>query len=98
MFYTYEDSFLTKRVKADELEELESNAIIEADKIGIDDSFYKEKYVVSKVYVEIAKRHIEADGMDKKLEVYKQEMEKYYQLFKSNSAKKPFASIVINRG
>jgi len=98
MVYTYEDSFLTKRVKEDELIIIEEKAIEEAEKIGIDDTFYKEKYVVAKAYVEIAKRHIEADGMSKKMDVYRTEMEKYYQLFKNNSAKKPFASLTIERG
>ncbi|NPA63953.1 MAG: hypothetical protein GXO16_03155 [Epsilonproteobacteria bacterium] len=97
MQYRYEDAFLVKKVSEEELGQIELAAIEEAQKLGITDAYYMERYVKARVYVEIAQRHIEADGMKEKLDVYKDEMDRYYRFSQTNSPSN-IATIPVARG
>jgi len=95
--YSYEDTFLRKKVDGSELEAIEASAMEEANRLGVIDPYYRERYVKARVYVEIAQRHIEAEGMKEKMEVYRSEMERYYRLAKTSSPSS-IATIPIARG
>ncbi|WP_281950272.1 hypothetical protein [Nitrosophilus kaiyonis] len=97
MVYEYKDSFLIKKVDDTELQDLEDKAINEANKLNIIDELYKEEFVKAKVYIEIAIRHIEADGMKEKYDVYKNQLNEIYKKAKTNSPSN-ISSINITRG
>jgi len=83
MRFTYKDTFLISKVTEEELQELEDKAYEEAVRFNITDPYLLQDYVTSKVYVEIARLNIEAEGMDKKLEVYKNKLQEILKLIKS---------------
>jgi len=81
MRYEYKDVFLTTKVDDATLQELEDFYYNIAVELGLEEP-YLETYVTSLVYVEIARRNIEGEGFDKKLEVYKQKADEAYKLSK----------------
>jgi len=94
MRYNYADTFLIKDIEIALLEEIEDSAIEEVNKLGINDDFYFEKMVTSKVYMELCKEQFEDEGVRKKYEVYKNEFDRYYAL----SQKSGINTIKILRG
>ena len=84
MLYKYEDIFLTSKVDEQELEELENKKYQEALNLGLS-GFYLEEYVKAKVYEEIARRNLEADGMQEKMDAYKQRAEEVYEIAKTKT-------------
>ena len=97
MLYEYEDPFLIKKVDDAALQKLEDEALQQAQKLGITDDLYKKQYVQAYVYVQIAKRNIEADGMKDKYEIYSKELDRIYDLAKTNSPSN-FYTITVGRG
>ncbi len=97
MLYEYEDQFLIKKVDDTALQKLEDDALLQAQKLGIADDLYKKQYVQAYVYTQIAKRNIEADGMKDKYEIYSKELDRVYDLAKTNSPSN-FYTIPIGRG
>lgn len=99
MIYNYEDTYLTKKIKDDtELQTLENSAIDEAMKLNITDELYKEQWVKARVYMDIAKRHLEAgDGMKDKYNIYQKELKRAYEL-SQNIKPNSISSITIVRG
>ena len=96
--YTYNDSFIVGSVDPLEIDNAEANAILEVDKIGITDVFYKEKAVVSKVYVTLATLQLENDGMVEKRKAYENEFKHYINLAKTNSSTSNISTIPLARG
>ena len=96
--YTYNDTFIVDSVDPSELDKAEANAILEVQKIGIADAFYKEKAVVSKVYVTLATLQLENDGMVEKRKAYESEFKHTVKLAKSNSSTTNVSTIPVARG
>jgi len=83
MRFDYKDTFLISKTTDEELQELEDRFYEEAVRLGIEDPYLLQDYVVSKVYTEIARLNIEAEGMDKKLQVYEDKINEVLKLVKS---------------
>jgi len=88
MLYEYKDEFLNSKTSEEELQELENKYIEEAEKLNITDPFYKQEFVVARVYAEIAMLNIEGEGMQDKFNVYKQKADEVFELAKTNSLAK----------
>ncbi len=97
MIYEYEDTFLIKKVNEPALQKLEDEAILQAQKLDITDELYKKEYVKAYVYIQIAKRNLEAEGMKEKYEIYSKELDKIYTLSKTSSPSN-FSTISLSRG
>ena len=97
MLYEYEDQFLIRKVDDAALQKLEDEALQQAQKLSITDELYKKQYAQAYVYVQIAKRNIEADGMKDKYEIYSKELDRIYDLAKTNSPSN-FYTITVGRG
>ncbi len=96
--YTYNDSFIIDSVDSVEIDNAEANAILEVEKIGIVDEFYKEKAVVSRVYVTLSTLQLENDGMSDKRRAYENDFKHYITLAKTNSSTTNVSTIPIARG
>ena len=96
--YTYDDSFIVDSIDAAELDNEELKAIEEVEKVGISDAFYKEKAVVSKVYIELSLMQLENDGMNDKYKAYKEKYKEYISLAKNNSSSANVSTMPIARG
>jgi len=97
MQYVYEDLFLRKKVDDDQLLALETKALEEADKLGITDPLYREQFVKTKVYTQIAIRHLEGDGMREKYDAYKAQCDEIYRRAKSGG-RSNLSQIATGRG
>ena len=80
MKYDYLDSFLTNATDPQKLDNIEAKAIDEVNKLNINDEFYFEKLVVSKVYMELCKEQFEDESIQKKYTIYKEEFNRYKTL------------------
>jgi len=96
--YTYNDSFIIDSVDSVEIDNAEANAILEVEKIGIVDEFYKEKSVVSKVYMTLATLQLDSEGMEQKRKAYERDFNHYITLAKTNSSTTNVSTIPIARG
>lgn len=96
--YTYNDSFIVDSVDATEIDNAEAQAILEVDKIGITDEFYKEKAVVARVYVTLATLQLENEGMNDKRRAYEKDFNHYINLSKTNSSTSNVSTMPIMRG
>jgi len=80
MRYEYDDEFIISGVDEVEIEKIENNAFIEInEKFGITDSFYLEKLTIAKVYMELCRRNLEANGMKDKYDIYKNDFDFYFK-------------------
>ena len=96
--YTYNDSFIVDSVDSLEIDSAENKAVLEVDKIGITDEFYKEKAVVSRVYVTLATLQLENDGMSDKRRAYEKDFSHYINLAKTKSSTSNISTMPIMRG
>lgn len=96
--YAYSDSFIVDSVDSIEIDNAESKAIEEVEKIGITDLFYKEKAVVAKVYITLATLQLENEGMSEKRKAYERDFKHYVSLAKTNSSTSNISTIPIVRG
>jgi len=80
MKYEYDDEFVTSGIDNIEIEKIENNVFIEInEKLGITDSFYLEKLTIAKVYMELCRRNLEANGMKDKYDIYKNDFDFYFK-------------------
>jgi len=99
MIYSYEDEFLTSYIDESELENIEAEEYgFVLNKLNIADDYYKEKLTKCRVYMQLAKRSLEADGMKAKYDIYRSEYEHYYNLAKNNNSIINIKNITIQRG
>jgi len=98
MRYEYDDEFVTSFVDDTAIEKIETKSYIEIfEKYGISDSFYLEKLTKAKVYMELAKMNLEAEGMRDKYEVYKNEFDFYFRLAKNENKITTLKNISVQR-
>lgn len=86
MIYTYDDAFLVNSITEEKLQEIENDSIAEAEKMNIDDEFYKEKIIVYGVYIQIALKNLEAAGMREKLDAYTKKRNEYISIANGGSS------------
>ena len=98
MIYQYDDTFLIDSIDLYELEKKEQDAIIEVNKLGITDEFYKEKLVKSRVYMLLALNQLENEEMREKYRFYEREFNRYFNIAKNKNAFTNIGNIPINRG
>lgn len=96
--YLYNDSFIVDSVDTTEIDNAENAAISEVEKIGITDAFYKEKAVVSKVYVTLSTLQLENEGMNEKRKAYLDEFKNYISLAKTKSSTSNISTMPLARG
>jgi len=90
------DDMLIEMIKP-KIEEIEQKAIDEIDKLSIEDSFYKEKLTILKVYIQLALLQLENEAMNEKYKSYKKEFEYYYALAKNSNKPSNLKTATINR-
>ena len=73
MIYSYSDSFIIDSLANGELEKYENEAIKFVDKLQIEDTDYKERLVVSRVYMLASAAQLENDGFKDKYTIYEKE-------------------------
>ena len=81
MIYEYNDEFLTDNIDDAQIENIEAekyNFVL--NKLNINDNYYLEKLTKALVYMELAKRQLESEGMRAKYDVYKAEYEHFLKL------------------
>ena len=104
MLYNYnEDEFLTSTVSSpDDLQGFEEDSKQEVDRLNVTDDFYKEKLIKLGVYKRIAGARLEAEGdvMDKKLQYYKREWDKFLTMYKTSNpvTKNTVMTVPVFRG
>jgi len=87
MIYEYDDKFLTDGVEKSEIENIEAekyNFVL--NKLNVSDNYYLEKMTKSLVYMELAKKSLESEGMKAKYEVYKAEYYHFLNLAKATGS------------
>ena len=87
MIYEYNDKFLTDGVETTEIENIEAekyNFVL--NKLNISDNYYLEKMTKSLVYMELAKKSLESEGMKAKYDVYKAEYRHFLNLAKATGS------------
>lgn len=96
MIYTYDDDFLA--INEEDLESIESDTIIEIEKIYKgDDAFLKQKLVINRVYMLIASKNLEGDGYKDKYDMYKKEFAYYKNLSNGSSGTSSISSAGLFR-
>ncbi len=104
MLYDYnEDDFLISTVSnPEDLQDFENDSKSEIEKLNISDNFYKERLIKLGVYKRIAGARLEAEGdvMDKKLQYYTREWDKFLTMYKTSNAsvQNSVSSVPIYRG
>ena len=81
MIFEYDDKFLTDNVEPYVIENIEAekyNFVL--NKLNINDNYYLEKLTKSLVYMELAKKSLESEGMKAKYDVYKAEYGHFLKL------------------
>ena len=96
--YTYNDVFIVDKVEEDELNEAETQAIQEVERLNITDELYKEKAIIAKVYITLTIALSDNKDMREKYNIYKNEFEYYINLSKSNSSTSNLSTISLVRG
>ena len=88
MIYSYEDDTLTNLIEIAELEELENKALQECETIyQIVDEPYKQKLVVSLVYMNLSKLKLDSEELiEKKYRLYKEEFNRYLNIAKTKNS------------
>jgi hypothetical protein len=101
MKYIYDDEYMTKDLSEDLLERLEDDAVMELDRLDINDRYYFEKLTKLNVYIQIAKLRFEEEVMQKKYKMLKAEYNTYLDELKApkEATKKPSVkSVKLFRG
>ena len=104
MVYDYQDDEFLLLTVSDTavLEDFERDSIEEVEKLGVDDDFYKERLIKYGVYKRIAGARLEAEGdvMEKKLQYYSSEWDKFLTMYKTSNAtvNNSVVSVPIFRG
>jgi len=78
--YTYNDNYVVNSVDAAELEAVEADALIDLGKQGVIDTQYLEKMTLCLVYIELAGRQLESEGMKDKADHYRKEYKRLSQM------------------
>ena len=81
MIYEYDDKFLTDNVEEAQIETVEAEKYdFVLNKLNINDNYYLEKLTKSLVYMDLAKKSLESEGMKAKYDVYKAEYDHFLKL------------------
>ena len=96
--YKYEDTYVVRSIEDVELTQAETDAITDVTKQGVEDPFYLEKMVVCLVYITLAGRQLEAEGMDAKTTHYTREYKRYQQMNNFNGTDEGAFSGTVERG
>jgi len=86
MQYEYDDDFIVNSLPQEELERYETMAANEVAQFGFENEFYVKNLTICRTYMLAARAQIEADGMDEKYKVYKEEFDRYMKQAVANAA------------
>ena len=96
MVYEYSDRFLIDGIDETQIEDIEAKKYdFVLNRLNIDDSYYLEKLTKALVYMELAKRQLESEGMKAKYDIYKAEYEHFLSLAKTGGE---VCNIKLQRG
>lgn len=83
--YEYSDTYVVGSIEDTELEREESVAIDYVNQFDVEDGIGKEKMVQATTYIALATKQLEAGGMRARVDAYRKEFDRYYQLAKSGN-------------
>ena len=75
--YTYEDTYIVNSVTDIELDEAEVKALVDLGKQDITDEYYLEEMCKCLVYINLASKQLEAEGMGDRVSHYRKEYNRY---------------------
>ncbi len=78
--YEYTDTYITNSVPSDELDAAEAAALTDLGKQGITDDYYLEQMTKCLVYISLATRQLEAEGMSDRVNQYRKEYDRFHQM------------------
>jgi len=78
--YSYDDDFIINSITTTEIETAETNALFELEKMGVVDAYYLEKMCACLVYISLATKQLEAEGMKDRISQYNADYKRYTQM------------------
>ena len=78
--YEYTDTYITNSIPPEEIEAAEAAALIDLGKQGVTDPYYLEQMTKGLVYIALATRQLEAEGMNDRITQYRKEYDRYHQM------------------
>lgn len=96
--YQYLDTYITNSIPLDELEDAETDALSDLTLQGVTDEYYLGKMCQCLVYIELATRQLEAEGMLDRVTQYRAEYKRYSQMNSHEATDSGVFSSEIGRG
>jgi hypothetical protein len=78
--YVYDDTYITNSVDPAALERVEANALIDLGKQNVTDTYYLEQMTKCLVYIALATKQLEAEGMNERVNQYRKEYDRFSQM------------------
>ncbi len=78
--YTYDDDYITSQVEAAEIEAAETKALNDLEKQGVVEGFYLGNMCMCLVYIDLAGKQLESEGMSDRVSYYRTEYKRYSQM------------------
>lgn len=97
MVYVYEDVFIVGSLELSEIEDAETKAIHDVTKQGVEDEFYIEQMVKCLVYIDLATRQVEAEGMKDKISSYNKTYDRYSRMNTTTGGDEMVGTVTLGR-
>ena len=78
--YSYTDTYIVNSVDTADIETAETKALADLGQQGVTNTFYLEEMCKCLVYIDLANKQLEAEGMQERADAYRKEYLRYSQM------------------
>ncbi len=96
--YEYDDDYIISSVTQPEIDAAELKALNDLGKQGVVDGFYLGNMCTCLVYIDLAGKQLESEGMTDRVSYYRKEYDRYNQMDLNNGQDETTISVSIGRG